>query len=365
MCRISRDADNREKAAPYPEFLSQRILSWPVALRRGLIHDEYPRGLFIVIRCKLASFQNGYMEGLEIPRGHLGMRHLQRFMRAWCIPFRIHILPLLGQAHRNPVRKRRNFHAGQCRHAIKNLVTDQLFLVVAVAGNIQPHGAVRIWSCSKPGFAPARFRSVRRSSPEHNSRGSESAICATTSPLSNFRLREPPEILADSAFSTSIAGALNERQAGSAPHSIPANRENPAIPITTLWSMFPFSTRGIAFAGKNHANVFDVHDVNPRATTPATMESTAPSSIICRTSCMRLAPSDCRIASSRRRDTNRTSVSVATFALVSNSTKPAKASRMGSVAAIYPLAPNGERHMGSSVIRLSPRYWSGYAVTNN
>ena len=46
---------------------------------------------------------------------------------------------------------------------------------------------------------------------------------------------------------------------------------------------------------------------------------------------MRFAPSDCRIASSRRRDTNRTSVSVATFALVSNSTTPAKASRMGSV----------------------------------
>src|ERR1700689_4107609 len=56
---------------------------------------------------------------------------------------------------------------------------------------------------------------------------------------------------------------------------------------------------------------------------------------------MRFAPSDCRMASSRRRDTNRTSVSVATFALVSNSTTAAKASRMGSVAAMYPLAPNG------------------------
>ena len=30
--------------------------------------------------------------------------------------------------------------ARQCQHAIKNLVTDHLFLVVAVAGNIQPHG---------------------------------------------------------------------------------------------------------------------------------------------------------------------------------------------------------------------------------
>ena len=170
-------------------------------------------------------------------------------------------------------------------------------------------------------------------------------------------------MLADSALSTSTAGAWDERQAGSAPHSMPANRENTAIPITTLWSMLPFRVVGLELARKNHANVFDVHVVNARATAPATMESTTPSSTICRTSCMRFAPSDCRIASSRRRDTNRTSVSVATFAQVSNSTTAAKASRMGSVAAMYPLAPNGERHMGSSVIRLSPRCWSGYAAT--
>src|SRR5262252_7339133 len=140
MCRISCDADNREKAAPDPEVLSQRILSWPVAPRRGLIHDEYPRGLFIVIRRKLASFQNGYMKGFEIARGTLGGKHLQRSMRGWCIPFRIRILLLLAQGHRNPVGKRRNLHAGQCGHAIKYLVTDQPYLVVAVADNIQPHG---------------------------------------------------------------------------------------------------------------------------------------------------------------------------------------------------------------------------------
>ena len=46
------------KRLPHTQsFLSQRILPWPVAPHRGLIHDEYPRGLFIVIRCKLASFQ--------------------------------------------------------------------------------------------------------------------------------------------------------------------------------------------------------------------------------------------------------------------------------------------------------------------
>src|SRR5579864_1722952 len=137
-----------------------------------------------------------------------------------------------------------------------------------------PTDEVRMWSCSNPGFALARFRSVRRNSPEQISRGRESAICATTNPLSNFRLREPPEILADSALSTSTAGACDERQAGSAPQSMPANRDDTAIPITTLWSMLPFSTRGFEFAGKNHANVFDVHDVNTRATAPATMEST-------------------------------------------------------------------------------------------
>src|ERR1044071_5168950 len=131
-----------------------------------------------------------------------------------------------------------------------------------------------MWSCSNPGFARARFRNVRRNSPEHNNSGSESAICATTSPLSNFRLREPPEMLADSALSTSTAGAWDERQAGSAPHSMPANRDDTAIPITTLWYMLPLTMRGFEFAGKNNANVFDVTDVNQRAAAPATMEST-------------------------------------------------------------------------------------------
>src|SRR5579862_1820535 len=140
MCRISRDAYNREKAAPHPEPLSQRILPWPVAPRRGLIHDEYPWGLFIVIRCKLSSFQNGYMKGFEIPRGHLGVVHLQSFMGVWHISLRIRILALVAQGHRNPVRKRRNLHTGQCRHAIKYLVTHHLYLVVAVADNVQPHG---------------------------------------------------------------------------------------------------------------------------------------------------------------------------------------------------------------------------------
>src|SRR5690242_9582692 len=97
MCGISRDADNREKSAPHPEVLSQRIVSRPVAPRRGLIQDEYPRGLFVVIRRKLASFQNGYMEGFEIPRAHLGVVHLQRFMGVWHIAFRIRILALVAQ----------------------------------------------------------------------------------------------------------------------------------------------------------------------------------------------------------------------------------------------------------------------------
>ena len=57
-----------------------------------------------------------------------------------------------------------------------------------------------------------------------------------------------------------------------------------------------------------------------------------PSITICRISCMRPAPSDCRIAISRRRETNRTSVSVATLAHVSSSTTPAIASRIGNVA---------------------------------
>src|SRR5215472_5596197 len=99
MCRIFGDADNRERAAPHHEFLSQRILTRPVAPRRVLIHDEYPRGLFIVIRRKLASFQNGYMEGFEIPRGNLGMVHMQRFMGVWHIPFWIRILALVAQSH--------------------------------------------------------------------------------------------------------------------------------------------------------------------------------------------------------------------------------------------------------------------------
>src|SRR5438046_1487915 len=75
--------------APSPEQSPERV---GVRLKRFEVrnfkaHDEYPRGLFIVVRCKVPSFQNGYMERFEIPRGHLGVVHLQRFMGVWHIPF--------------------------------------------------------------------------------------------------------------------------------------------------------------------------------------------------------------------------------------------------------------------------------------
>src|SRR5579871_6148102 len=97
MGLIPRNTDNRGKAAPHPESLSQRILSWPEAPCRGLIHDDDIRGLLIVILSKLASFQNGYMKGFEMPRTHLGILHQQRFVGVRHIPFRISIGPLLDQ----------------------------------------------------------------------------------------------------------------------------------------------------------------------------------------------------------------------------------------------------------------------------
>src|SRR5580692_13023260 len=130
MCRISRDADNREKAAPYPEFLSQRILSRPVSPRRGLIHDEYPRGLFIVIRCKLASFQNGYMKGFEIPRGHFGVVHLQRFMgvshpHESLQVYHAEVAPRYFESLHIPILEGREFSPDDDEKAPRVLIVDQ------------------------------------------------------------------------------------------------------------------------------------------------------------------------------------------------------------------------------------------------
>ena len=87
---------------------------------------------------------------------------------------------------------------------------------------------------------------------------------------------------------------------------------------------------GLALGGIKPANVFEDHEVNSIAMAPPPRESNSPSKVICRISCMRLAPSDCRMAISRLLETKRTSISVATLAQVSSSTTPAMASRMGS-----------------------------------
>src|SRR5271170_6673699 len=113
------------------------------------------------------------------------------------------------------------------------------------------------------------FLSVRKNSPELTSRASESATCATTRPLSSRRLCLLPDTLADSSLSTSAAGTCDDRQAGNAPHSRLARTASATIAITTPGSTMPFIAIGLAFGGRNRANVFAVHRVNNNAAAPA------------------------------------------------------------------------------------------------
>ena len=84
----------------------------------------------------------------------------------------------------------------------------------------------------------------------------------------------------------------------------------------------------------NRAKLFAVHAVSGNASAPPPKETKNPSSTICLTSWILPAPSDSRIAISRQRATKRTRASVATLALVSSSTTPAIARRIGSVLAM-------------------------------
>ena len=120
--------------------------------------------------------------------------------------------------------------------------------------------------------------------------------------------------------------------------------------MTTQGSTIPFTAIGFAFGGMKRANDFAVHSVSSSATAPAQMERTSPSSTICRISCARaraqtLANGD--LAPPRHKPHQRQRGHVGAR---QQQHHPRNGQQNRERSAIYPFAPNGDRHIGSSVI---------------
>ena len=57
---------------------------------------SYQRRLSVVILSEIAPLENRHAQRLEVSRRHIGPAHLQRFMRAGHISFRVCVHPSFG-----------------------------------------------------------------------------------------------------------------------------------------------------------------------------------------------------------------------------------------------------------------------------
>jgi hypothetical protein len=122
-----------------------------------------------------------------------------------------------------------------------------------------------------------------------------------------------------------------ERQAGATPDRTAVAMEINMVPHSTRASTEPSMLRGSVVVGRKAARPRAVQTVVASATRPPVKAMRKFSTMSCRMSVARLAPTERRIASSRRRPTERTRTRLATLAEASSKSTAASASRMGSV----------------------------------
>ena len=197
-----------------------------------------------------------------------------------------------------------------------------------------------------PKLINCALRKLRMKSPAQISSSSDSEICATTSPLARRAFFRLPEALPVSSFNTATGARLDARSAGKIPKITPVSTEIANVAINTVRSAWTTSASGKSVVGRNFINVPEVQVVISNAMAPPASASIRLSTSSCCTSRHRLAPSDIRMAISRRRPTDRTSIRLATFAHASSSTKPAIVMSIGSSVARKRFRPNGFRHSG-------------------
>ncbi len=186
-----------------------------------------------------------------------------------------------------------------------------------------------LWE-SNPGLICCALMKLRMNNPAQISSKSDSEICATTNPLARRAFLSPPDALPVSSFSTAAGASLEARNAGKIPKITPVSTEITSVASNTVRSARTVSEIGKPVSGMNFMNVPAVQSVINNATAPPASASTRLSTSSCRTSRHRLAPSDIRMAISRRRPTARTSIRFATFAHANSSTRPAIVISIGS-----------------------------------
>ena len=123
------------------KFATQRILSWPIAIRGGLIHNQHPRRFLVIVDGEVAPFEDWNSQRLEVSRGYIGAAQFERFVGTWNISFGISIHSFAVEVERDPVCERWNRNSGQRCDAFENLVPDQRNFFICVARDIQPHGS--------------------------------------------------------------------------------------------------------------------------------------------------------------------------------------------------------------------------------
>src|ERR1700761_403035 len=203
-----------------------------------------------------------------------------------------------------------------------------------------------------PGSTVCAARKLRMKSPEQTS-SSDSAICATPSALESRAFLTLPVLAPESSFSTAIGERSLARIAGSTPNITPASSEIKNVTSSTVPFAEIFSTIGIPDGGINRENDPAVQAVISIASPPASTASSVLSTKNCRTTRQRVAPTESRIAISRRRPTLRTKIRFATFAHASSNTNPEIAISIGNSTYKYPFAPNGPRQSGYAVTTVS------------
>ena len=131
--------------------------------------------------------------------------------------------------------------------------------------------------------------------PAPTSKSSDSATCATTSPLRNTTA-VPPTTFEAWSFSVGASSGRVACKAGARPKNTPVNTDTSAVKPSTVASGVPESVIGVVPTGRNEIRALSINTARPRPAMPPMPESSTLSTSSWRINCARPAPSASRSA---------------------------------------------------------------------
>ena len=181
--------------------------------------------------------------------------------------------------------------------------------------------AVTRRSASNPGDSVCAAMKLRRNNVAPTSNTRHTATCATTSAFRSRPVVRPPLPLRPSSFKALIVCGLEACSAGASPKITPVTTDTPTANINVTLSIRKPRSIGMSTGGTNAMITSIVQYAITTPAVPATKASSNDSVSNWRTRRMRLAPSDRRTATSRRRLTAFDNNRFATFAQAITSTR--------------------------------------------